>query len=726
MDVNSQQRLLQQALNAQQREQPADAQSIYEKLLKRVPDNAQAVRQLAKLKSASGDRRRALRLLEQLVVLEPNDIKARHDLALLLAEFGQLKRACVELQQADRLQPGSLEILNNLGCLLKQMGQLSESVSYLQQAALIAPENAVLYFNLGSALREAKRLDEAIQALRTAATLDPKLPDAWAGLGATLLQHGLPRGAVASLRRALELKPDDDESLRELARALHLSGQFEESLSPYTQAVRRHPERADVWYGLGRSRLDLGHLVEAIEAFRKCLALDQGHAGAMHECGKSLFKLGCVEESMTLLRQAAAIGNPELRALALQNMAVIAPGNPADTNQTILEIHRAWGQLLPGRPAASHPNLAPSHPLRIGYVSSFFHRLNWMKPVWALVNRHDRQNFEIHLFSDAPASQIHHGYRPDPRDRFHDISGQSNERVAEWIAAQQLDVLVDLNGYSAIARFPLYALRPAPIIVGWFNMYATTGMDCFDYLIGDEHVIPASEEACYTERILRVPHCYLTFEVDHPVPDVTPPPVLETGQLTIGCLASQYKITDQVVETWAGILRTCQNVRLLIRNAALGRPEHQDHFRERFATRGISSDRLILEGPGEHFDFLSTYNRIDFAVDSFPYSGGTTTMEALWQGVPVVTFSGDRWVSRTSVSLVKSAGLHEFVGSNIQEYTEICIRLANSPETPSRLQSIRTSIRERLRASPVCDSATLATSIERLYRQISQSRANHQ
>jgi predicted O-linked N-acetylglucosamine transferase (SPINDLY family) len=261
----------------------------------------------------------------------------------------------------------------------------------------------------------------------------------------------------------------------------------------------------------------------------------------------------------------------------------------------------------------------------------------------------------------------------------------------------------------------LYPLRPAPILVGWFNLYATSGLACFDYLIGDEHVIPAREEPYYAERILRVPHCYLTFQVDYPVSDVAPPPVLATGQLTIGCLASQHKITDHVVQTWAEVLRRSPGVRLLIRNATLSRPEHQDHLAERFARQGISRERLCLEGPAEHYEFLQTYDRIDLALDTFPYSGGTTTMEALWQGVPVVTFDGDRWASRTSVSLLRAAGLDEFVGRDRAEYLEICVRLATVSDGPARLQAFRAGIRERLRNSPVCDAASFARAMEALY-----------
>jgi predicted O-linked N-acetylglucosamine transferase (SPINDLY family) len=286
------------------------------------------------------------------------------------------------------------------------------------------------------------------------------------------------------------------------------------------------------------------------------------------------------------------------------------------------------------------------------------------------------------------------------------------------VAANEIDLLIDLNGYSAPERLGLYELRPARWIVGWFNQYATSGLDSFDYLIGDAQVIPPEEELFYTERILRVPHSYLTFEVDYPVPDVVPPPVLSAARVTIGCLASQYKITDQVVQTWADLLHRCPDARLLIRNAALGRPQHQAHLQQRFAAWGIGQDRLLLEGPAEHFQFLRTYDRIDFALDPFPYNGGTTTLEALWQGVPVVTFAGDRWASRTSASLLRAAGLDEFVGSDCHEYREIAVQLARSPDTPERLRVFRAGARERLRRSPACDGKSFARAVEALYSEI--------
>jgi predicted O-linked N-acetylglucosamine transferase (SPINDLY family) len=356
--------------------------------------------------------------------------------------------------------------------------------------------------------------------------------------------------------------------------------------------------------------------------------------------------------------------------------------------------------------------------IRVGYVSAFFGSRNWMKPVWGVVNHHDRSTFEIHLFADRARPSSASGYHPDRRDVVHDITHLSNEAVARRVRRAGIDVLVDLNAYSVPSRLGLFVLRPAPVLVGWFNTYATTGIDAFDYVVGDDAVIPRSEERFYTERVLRVPGSYLAFSVLYPCPRVAPPPCLGQAALTFGSLASQYKITEPVVSAWSAILRGAPEARLLLKNRALDDASTRSFVLRRFVRNGVAPSRIVLEGSAEHTAFLRAYARVDIALDPFPYSGGTTTMEALWQGVPVLTHDGDRWASRTSRSLLLAAGLDEWCTPDLRSYIERAVALAQAPDTPRRLSTLRRSLRARLRDSPACDSAGLARSLEGLYRQI--------
>ncbi len=220
-----------------------------------------------------------------------------------------------------------------------------------------------------------------------------------------------------------------------------------------------------------------------------------------------------------------------------------------------------------------------------------------MKPVWALLNNHDRKRFHVHLFSDAEQARLDVGYHPDPTDFFCDITELSNAQAAQRIADAGVELLVDLNGYSVPRRLALFAHRPSPVIIAWFNMYATSGMPWFDYLIGDHSVIPSEEEPYYCEQILRVEHSYLSFTVEHPAPEPVPPPCLNNGFVTMGCLASQSKINDAVLAAWSLILSGAENARLLIRNAALGNPDTQAHLKQRMHNCAIDVSRVMLQGP---------------------------------------------------------------------------------------------------------------------------------
>jgi predicted O-linked N-acetylglucosamine transferase (SPINDLY family) len=199
------------------------------------------------------------------------------------------------------------------------------------------------------------------------------------------------------------------------------------------------------------------------------------------------------------------------------------------------------------------------------------------------------------------------------------------------------------------------------------------------------------------------------------VPIITPPPCLSAGHLTFGCFASAYKLTEPTIAAYAAILRDAPATRLLMRNRALGDTSNRAALLGRFARYGVAAERLTLEGGAEHFDFLSTYDRVDVALDTFPYNGGTTTAEALWQGVPVLTFNGDRWAGRTSRSLLVAGGLSEWVAPDVAGFQAAAVALAHAPDTPARLAALRVEMRKRLRASAACDVAGLCRSLEALY-----------
>ena len=422
-------------------------------------------------------------------------------------QAGRFAEAAELYQRILAQQPDQVPVLNNLGGVFEQLQRPAEALACYRRAVALAADLAVPQFNLGDALRKAGQWAEAIVVLRAAATLDPYLAEAWTALGAALLASGRPQAALGPPAAGRGIA-----SPRTLDRTANWATPCNRSTNSRTRFPATSKPSANtraVWRlgtDWGMPSWNAGGMPSR---WQPCANVWPWTPHAPWPCttwGKALFHSGCVEQAMPLLRRAAEIGSEQVQNQAWENLALIVPGSPADDNGTVLETRRAWGRRAARRIAATPPLVrqrAPG-PLRIGYVSSFFHRPNWMKPVWGLINHHDRERFRLYLFSDAPAEQIRSGYRPQPSDGFCDISPLSNAAAAAAIAEQQLDILVDLNGYSVPRRLPLYALRPAPIVVGWFNLYATSGLDCFDYLVGDPQVIPEREEPFYTERILRV------------------------------------------------------------------------------------------------------------------------------------------------------------------------------------------------------------------------------
>jgi len=536
------------------------------------------------------------------------------------------------------------------------------------------------------------------------------------------LTKGADSEALAALDEAVTRFPDDPRLAVRHADALHLSGQLMAAAAEYRRALLLDPATVDGWNGLGCAELARGAHGETVRCLRQALDLRPDRLDIRFNLAKALFELGEIDTAVECYRAVVEAGPSALRDDALATIACIIPGVAAADNAAVLETRRGWARQRAkalGLAGRSRPAPAASGPkLRIGYVSAFFGDRNWMKPVWAAVNHHDRARFEVHFFADGKAPSADSGYRDFADDYVHNVNAAPNDGLADYIARCNIDVLVDLNGYSHPNRLDLFMRRPAPVIVGWFNMFATTGIDAFDYIIGDDAVIPAAEERFYSERVLRVPGSYLAFNVAYPVPAVTPPPVLTTGNLTFGCFCSQYKITDATVEAFAAILHGAAQARLLLKSRPLADESSRAAVLARFARYGIVAERILMEGPAEHFAFLAAYERVDIALDTFPYSGGTTTMEALWQGVPVLTFNGDRWASRTSRSLLLAAGLDTWCLADRDGFVTRAVALANAPTTPADLAVLRGSLRERLAKTPACDGAALCRGLERLYERI--------
>jgi protein O-GlcNAc transferase len=507
---------------------------------------------------------------------------------------------------------------------------------------------------------------------------------------------------------------------------------------PGTTAIREKPRRArlepleesPVGPGFGTRVLKLvqkGAYASALPLLRRALEAPPPVDELAFALARAHFHLGDVHAAVQGLRRLARSPNAEVRRRARGKIAVYIPGDPHAGNAQILKDRRRWALLEskvePPRHTAKAPRRDPGRKIRVGYVSAFFPARNWMKPIWPLLAAHDRQSFEIHLFLDRGQPDPRQGFVHNPADRVHALDGLTNEAAGRLVAATRVDILVDLNGYSYPSRLGLFMRKAAPVQVGMFNHYATSGVGGFDYLVADHTVLPAGQPTFCSEKVLRVTGSYLAFTVAYRVPKVAPPPCNGSSWFTFGCLAPQYKINEGVIATFAAILRAAPRARLILKNTCMADAANRAEVRGRFLRHGISREQLVCEGPAEHFAFLRAYDRIDVALDAFPYGGGTTTMEALWQGVPVLAFLGDRWAARISASLLRAAGLGEWVCPSRESFVRRAVATAQSPEVHARLSSLRPVLRDKIRTSPASDVQNLCRQLETHYRAVTGSPA---
>jgi len=495
----------------------------------------------------------------------------------------------------------------------------------------------------------------------------------------------------------------------------------------YKQLLEKQPDHVETRRELGKLLLSVREFAAAGAQLEYALKLRPDDAESHHALAQVLFQFGEIDSAIAHLDRSCEHSPADLSnsvASARLLAAVYAPGDrfvsPAALLARRKEAAAALAQHAAGPPAPAPfvPAAPREGPLRIGYVSAHFDMANYMKPVWGAVNQHDREHLQLEFFSDAAGDPRTAGYRPDPRDQWHDVQALTNPELIDWIRGRGLDVVVDLNGYSYTSRLGIWLAPLARVNVAWFNMYATSGLPAFDYLVGDPIVYQPHEAPLFSEKVHALSCSYLTFDRLYPTPEVKPAPFSEVGHFTLGCLAPQYKITREALTLWAEMLRRLPTCRLLFRNRLLDRPNNREYIRMRMQDAGLPMERVELLGPAPHHEFLATYDRIDLTLDTFPYNGGSTTMESLAQGVPVACFRGDRWAARISASLMHFAGLDEFVAPSESEHLEHVVRLLQDPRAPERLSALRDGMRDRLSRASVCDSTRLARELERFYREV--------
>ncbi|MGD0390044.1 MAG: tetratricopeptide repeat protein [Tepidisphaeraceae bacterium] len=568
----------------------------------------------------------------------------------------------------------------------------------------------------GLSHQQAGRLAEAERIYRQILAQQPNHADALHLLGTLALQAGRLDAAVESIRRAIRLKPDFPEAHSNLGIALKGLGQIDEAIASFRQAIRFKPDFPEAHSNLGNALMDLGRLDEAIASYRQAVRLKPDLAEAHNNLGSALKDIGQLDEAIATFRQALRLKPNHAQVYA--NLLFALNYHPDMDAEAILAEHRAWSDRhappLTSEQLAYPNDRASDRRLRIGYVSSDFRRHPVGYFFIPLLERHDRRMPEIFCYANVQRPDVLTERMKRSCEVWRNVFGLADEAVAQLVSSDRIDILVDLSGHTRGNRLRVFARKPAPIQVTYLGYANTTGMTAIDYRLTDALADPPGmTDALNVEELWRLPGCAWCYDPPEDAPEIQ---LRGNGPITFGCFNAFAKINRKMAAIWAELLKRVAGSRLLIKSAGAGEASSRRRLTDQFAEFGIPSDRIEIRGTiADLHAHLELYGQVDVALDTYPYHGTTTTCEALWMGVPVVSLAGRTHVSRVGVSLLSNAGLPELVAKTPEDYVAIASELAaNRP----RLDALRAQMRSKLRSSPLLDGRRFAADVEAAYRQM--------
>jgi predicted O-linked N-acetylglucosamine transferase (SPINDLY family) len=680
----------------------------------------------------------------RILAAKPNSFDALYLLGVAQARLGKTEAAVASYDRALDLRPDWVEALNNRGNALIELDRFDEALASYDRALRLRPDDAGTLYNRGKTLKELNRLEESLASYDQALELHSDWADALNNRGNVLTELGRHEEALASYSRALDLRPDDaevlynrgkvltlltrhDEALASYDRALDLRadwvevlnsrgnsltelGRLDEALACYDRALVLRPDWADLLFNHGNTLRDLNRLDAALESYDRAwtVAPDHGHAmGGVADCVAKLCELGRwsglvealdaqVSEKQSIVTPFVLLlysDDPELQMTCAQSYA----GHKFPSLPTPLWSGRTWRH----------------EKLRIAYLSADF-RVHAMAHLTAeLIECHDRSRFEIIGVSFGPddgsplRKRIAAGF-----DRFLDVRDSSDETVARLLNDLEVDIAVDLMGYTRHSRPGILSHRPAPIQVNYLGYPGTMGAEFIDYVIADAVIAPLEHQPYFAENIVHLPDCYQANDSKRTVGEHTPTRA-EVGLPAQGfvfcCFNKASKITPDVFEVWMRLLRRVENsvLWLLVKDeVAMGNlsREAQAH--------GIAPSRLVFAKGLPLEQHLARHRLADLFLDTLPYNAHTTASDALWMGLPVLTCRGEAFAARVAASLLHAIGLPELITRSLDDYEKLAFRLATEPAS---LSTIRRKLTENRRKAPLFDSDRFRRNIEAAY-----------
>ena len=695
----------------------ADAERVCRETLKVEPGHADALHLLGLIAQRVGRHSLALDLIGAAISARPSVADYHHNLGTTLSEMGRADEAMAAFRRALEIKPDLAMAFNNIGNILKERGWIEEAIASYQRGLECEPGLAVLHQNLGAALLEQGFAEDALAECKRALDSAPELAEAYNTMGNAWQRLRRQDDAIAAFHRALALKPDYAEAHNNLGISMFCLGRHEEALASYRQALKIAPGYAMAYNNIGNVLRDEGKLDEAAGCYRRALALQPDYVEAHSNLGAALMDQGEIEAGIRCFRQALAMqpGHPGF----FSNVLVALHYSPRTTLAQLFEEHCEFDRryAAPLRSGWLPHSNAPEtdRRLRVGFVSPHLAGHPVGHFLIRLLENLEATQWETFCYSDTLVLDELTARLRSAASVWREVSAITDEALTQRVRDDRVDILFDLAGHTAGNRLLAFARKPAPIQITWCDYVGTTGLAAMDYLLADPREIPPEAAPYYREKVLRMPDDYICYDPLANAPTIGPLPALASGHVTFGSFNIPQKTTPEIVRVWARILHAMPDSRLILKNRGMDDAASAGRYRRMFDEEGIAGDRVEMLGWSPPREVLECYNRVDIALDTWPYNGGLTTCEAMWMGVPVVTCPDETFASRHGLAHLSAVGVTESIATSLDDYVDKALGLAGDL---ARLASLRSALRERMRVSSLCDGKRFAGNFGALLRNV--------
>ena len=692
----------------------AHAQGIYEEILAIQPDNAEALHLLGIIAYQTQNHQRAVELIDQAIAKYPENAACYSNRGLALHGLKQFTAAIASYDQATAICPEYAEAWYNRGIALQEIEQYEAAAASYDKAIELKPDYAEAFCTRGVVMLKLKMYDDAVTSFDRAISIREGYAEAWSSRGNALIFLKKHDAALYSYEKAIELKPDYAEAWTNRGNALQEINQYEAAKLSYEKAIEINPDYAQAWFNRGIMLSELKDLEAASRSYEKALSLDPSIEFLLGTY-LNIIMMICDWTSFDDLTNQAMKRISKNEKVITPGQVVAVIGNPAIIKQASLTYVEA---KYPTR--CNLQDIVKRQrrdKIRVGYYSADYHSHATMLLMAELFEKHDRSMFEIIAFSFGPD---HEGDDLRKRvvsafDQFIDVRIKTDHEVAGLSRELEIDIAVDLKGFTKESRTDIFSFRAAPIQVNYLGYPGTMGAGYMDYIIADPTLIPEQSQQFYTEKIVYLPDSYQVNDAKRQIADkvfTRQELGLPTAGFVFCCFNNNYKITPGTFDCWMRILKRVEGSVLWLFD---DNPMVSVNLRREAVRRGIEADRLVFAGRKSLPEHLARHRSADLFLDTLPYNAHTTASDALWSGLPVLTLIGESFAGRVAASLLNAVDLPELITSTEEEYEALAIELAVNP---GKLDEIRLKLDRNRLAAPLFDIELYTRHIESAYQKM--------